>query len=163
LRNPGFEDGLKGWETDVHGARPTIDFASSILREGRQSLRVAATQPSDNAFGQDVMLKPGQSYRLAGWVRTRGLQSHGSPVYWTFQIQHRKGHHPSLIANGTNHEGDTEWTEVTITFKAPASGRTRIVAFFVGSGNGTGIGWFDDLKLVELNDSPRQGSCFRRS
>jgi hypothetical protein len=101
------------------------------------------------------MLEPGQSYRLAGWVRTQGLQPHGSPVYGTFQIQHTKGHRPSLIANGTNHGGDTEWTEVTITFKAPARGRTRICAFFAGFGKGTGSAWFDDLKLVALNDSPR--------
>ena len=106
------------------------------------------------------MLEPGQSYRLAGWVRTRGLQPHGSPVYGTFPVQLSKGQ--GTIASGTNHGGDTEWTEVTITFQAPASGRTRIVAFFVGFGKGTGTAWFDDLKLVELNDSPRYGSCFRR-
>ncbi len=155
MRHPGFEHRLKGWDTDVDGACPTIAFDSGILREGRQSLRVVTTQPSDTAFSQEIMLKPGRSYRLAGWVRTRGLQPPGSPVYETFQIQHTKGHRPSLIVNGTNHGGDTEWTEVTITFKAPASGRTHIVAFFVGIGKGTGTAWFDDLKLVESNDSPR--------
>jgi hypothetical protein len=153
LRNPGFEDGLKGWETAGYGARPTLGFDSSVLREGRQSVRVWATQPSDTAFGQEVMLKPGQSYRLAGWVRTRGLRPHGSPVYGTFQVQLSMGQ--GTIASGTNHGGDTEWTEVTITFKATASGRTRICAFFAGFGKGTGAAWFDDLKLVELNDSPR--------
>jgi WD domain, G-beta repeat/Carbohydrate binding domain len=153
LRNPGFEDRLRGWETGVYGARLTIDFDSSILREGRQSLRVSATQPSDTAFGQEVMLKPGHSYRLAGWVRTRGLQPHGSLVYGTFQVQLSKGQ--GTIASGSNHGGDTEWTEVTITLKAPASGGTRICAFFAGFGKGIGTAWFDDLKLVALNDSPR--------
>jgi hypothetical protein len=153
LRNPGFEVGLEGWETDGYGARPPIAFDPSILREGRQSLRVAATQRSNSAFGQEVMLKLGQSYRLAGWVRTRGLQSHGSPVYGTLPVQLSKGQ--GTIASGTNHGGDTEWTEVTVTFKAPASGRTRICAFFAGFGKGTGTAWFDDPKLVALNDSPR--------
>ncbi len=132
LRNPGFEDELKGWETAVYGARPTIGFDSSVLREGRQSVRVSATQPSDTAFGQEVMLEPGQSYHLAGWVRTRGLQPPGSPVYGTFPVQLSKGQ--GTRASGTNHGGDTEWTEVTITFKAPASGRTRICAFFASFG-----------------------------
>jgi hypothetical protein len=91
LRNPGFEDGLEGWETAVSGAHPTIGFDSSLLREGCQSLRVSATQLSDTAFGQEVLLEPGQSDRLAGWVRTRGLQSHGSPVYGTFPVQLSKG------------------------------------------------------------------------
>jgi hypothetical protein len=44
---------------------------------------------------------------------------------------------------------------VTITFKAPASVRTRICTFFAGFGKGTGAAWFDDLKLVALNDSHR--------
>jgi hypothetical protein len=105
LKNPGFEDGLEGWETAVYGARPTIGFDSRVLREGRQSDRVSAAQPSDTAFGQDVLLEPGQSSRLAGWVRTRGLQSHGSPVYGTFPVQLSKGQ--GTIASGTNHGGDT--------------------------------------------------------
>ncbi len=153
LKNPGFENGLEGWETNAFGARPAIGFDPSVRREGRKSLRVSTTEFSDTAFGQEVMLKPGQSYRLVGWVRTRGLQPHGSPVYGTFQIQHTKGHEPYLIASGTNHGGDTEWCEVAITFNAPATGRTRICVFFVGFGKGTGTAWFDDLKLVELNAS----------
>ncbi len=150
LKNAGFEEGLECWETYIQGARPTIDFDASVVWEGRRSLRVTATEPSDTAFGQEVMLKPGHSYRLSGWVRTRGLDPHGSPVYGTFQIQHT-GHNPNLVAKGTDHGGDTEWTEVAITFKAPDSGHTRICAFFVGYGKGTGAAWFDNLKLVEWN------------
>jgi hypothetical protein len=155
LKNLGFEAGLDGWETDVHGARPLIEFDANVVREGRQSLRVTATEPSDTALGQEVMLKPGQAYRLLGWVRTRGLDPHGSPVFGTFQIQHTKGHDPYLIATGTTHGKDTEWSEVAITFQAPAGGRTRICVFFVGFGKGTGTAWFDNLQLVEVNASLR--------
>jgi WD40 repeat protein len=154
LKNPGFEDGLEGWATDVIGARPTIAFDASVIKEGRQSLRLTATELSDTAFGQEIMLEPGQAYHLVGWVRTRELHPHGSPVYGTFQIQHTKRHDPHLIASGTNHGGDTDWTEVAIDFQAPASGRTRICVFFVGFGKGTGAAWFDDLKLVEVNAFP---------
>ena len=99
------------------------------------------------------MLKPGRSYRLAGWVRTRDLEPYCSPVYGTFQIQQSKGIEADAIASGTNHGRNTEWSEVSITFNAPPSGRTRISVFFVGYGKGTGSAWFDDLKLVDLNAS----------
>ncbi len=168
LRNLGFEDGLKGWETDVYAARPTIDFDPSVLRKGRHSLRVPASQLAHTAFGQEVMLKPGYSYRLASWARTRGLQPHGSPVYGTFQIQHTKGHHlyrarraHSLTANGTNHGGDTEWTEVTITLKEPATGWARIVTFFIGFCKGTGTARFDDLKRAPAPRRHGDGLGFR--
>jgi eukaryotic-like serine/threonine-protein kinase len=155
LKNPAFEDELEGWETSVYGARSTIGFDKDVVREGRRSLRVTATEISDTAFGQEVELKPGHTYRLSGWVRTRGLDPHGSPVYGTFQVQHPTGRGRYTHAVGTNHGGDTEWTEVTITFQAPANGRVRICAFFVGFGKGTGTAWFDDLHLVEVNDSRR--------
>jgi hypothetical protein len=152
VKNRGFEAGLEGWAAVVIGARPRIEFDTDVAREGWQAMRVTATDPSDIGIGQNVMLKPGQWYRLDGWVRTRGLDPRGSRVYGTFQIQQPGG---GPLASGTNHGGDTEWTEVQITFQAPPGGLTRIVAFFVGFGPGTGTAWFDDVKLVEVSQPPR--------
>ena len=42
---------------------------------------------------------------------------------------------------------------VVIDFEAPAGGRTRVAAFFVGFGKGTGAAWFDDLKIEEVDAS----------
>jgi hypothetical protein len=123
-----------------------------VAREGLQALRVTAADPSDTAFVQDVMLNPGKWYRFSGWVRTRGLDPRGSPTYGTLQIQQQGG---GIIASGTNHGGDTEWTEVAITFQAPTGGLTKICVFFIGYGRGTGTAWFDDLTLVEVSQPPR--------
>jgi hypothetical protein len=153
LKNPGFEDGLEGWSTHVYGARPRIEFDQSIVREGRQSLCVEANKLSDTAFGQNVMLKPGQWYRFSGWVRTRRLDPHGSPVYGTFQVQLPTGY--TAIGRGTNHEGDTEWSEVSILFQPPPGGLTRFAPFLVGFGKGTGTAWFDDLNLIESDPPTR--------
>jgi hypothetical protein len=149
IKNPGFEDRLEGWSTHIGGARPQIAFDTEVAREGWQALCVTAPEPTDTGFYQEVTLKPGQWYRFSGWVRTRGLDPHGSSVYGTFQIQPGGG--AGTIAQGTNHGGDSEWTEVPITFQAPADGLTRICVFFVGFGQGTGTAWFDDLKLVEVS------------
>jgi len=149
LRNPGFEVDLTGWSLHIYGAKAHVEFDSKAVHGGRQSLRISSNERSDTALGQEVMLRPGRWYRFSGWVRTRGLEPHGAPVYGTFQIQHPGGR--GVIAGGANHGGDTDWIETAICFQAPAGGRTRISVFFVGFGKGTGTAWFDDLKLQEID------------
>jgi alpha-N-arabinofuranosidase len=151
LRNPGFESGaaLNGWERNVYGATPSIETDTQVVREGRRSLRVSATAPSDTAIAQEALLEPGAWYRFRGWVRTRGLDPMGSPTYGTLQVQRSGGR--GILAAGPNQGGDTDWTEVKIVFRAPPEGRVRFCAFFVGFGKGTGTAWFDGLKLEEVN------------
>jgi alpha-N-arabinofuranosidase len=149
LINPGFDEGTTGWSLHVYGAQPQVEREDQVVRKGRHSLRVSATEPSDSALGQEVKLQPGQLYRFSGWVRTLRLDPHGAPVFGTFQIQHPGGQR--IIASGTNHQGDTEWSEVAIYFQAPHGGRTRISVFFVGFGKGTGTAWFTDLKLERVD------------
>ena len=148
LKNPGLERDLDDWRIAVYGARPEITFDKSVVREGRQALRVVANEPSDTAIGQDVQLKSGHWYRFSGWVRTRGLNPYGSPVYGTFRI-HNAAH--NAIAEGANHGADTEWNQVVLKFQAPPGPPPSVVMFFVGFGKGTGTVWFDDLKLVEIS------------
>jgi len=149
VKNPGFEDKLDSWAVHVYGAQPEIDVDKDITHEGKQSVRISSTEPSDTALGQDVQLKPSQIYRFTGWVRTRRLEPLGSPVFGTFQIQQAGG--GGIIASGANHDDDTDWTKVSIIFEAPTNGKARIAVFFVGFGKGTGTAWFDDLKLEEVD------------
>jgi hypothetical protein len=62
--------------------------------------------------------------------------SPGGPASGTFHIHARAVN--DIITKGPNHAGDTEWTEVKLTFQARGDGLTRIVLFFVGFGKGTG-------------------------
>jgi alpha-N-arabinofuranosidase len=149
LVNPSFEEGLKGWSLAVYGATSQVEADAAVVRDGRQSLRVRASEPSDTTLGQEVVLRPGRCYHLRGWVRTRRLDPHGAPVFGTFQVQYPGGR--GTIASGANHGGDTEWTEVPVWFVAPADGRVRVCAFFIGFGKGTGTAWFDGLRLEEVD------------
>jgi alpha-N-arabinofuranosidase len=149
VKNAGFEAGLEGWSVHVYGAKPEVAADPAVAHEGRQSLRISTSEPSDTALGQEVQLKPGRLYRFSGWVRTKGLDPRGAPVFGTFEIQQPGGQ--GLIAGGLNHRGDTDWTEVTIVFEAPPSGKARVAVFFVGFGKGTGTAWFDDLRLEEVD------------
>jgi tetratricopeptide (TPR) repeat protein len=149
LKNPGFEEGLEGWTRNYDDPRRQVTLDATVKREGSQALRVNSPQPSDTVFYQEVKLEPGRWYRLTGWVRTRGLISHGSSTYGTFAVQQSGG--VNLVARGPNHGGDTEWTETAVTFQAPAGGLTRICVCFACFGTGTGTVWFDDLNLEEMS------------
>ncbi len=153
IKNPGFEAELEGWQIYTNPHRPQFEFDTDVAREGWQSLRVIHSgPPTDTACYQEMMLKPGQWYRFSGWVRTRGLFANGAGAYGTFQI-HARGIN-DIIAKGSNHGGNTDWTEVSLTFQARPDGLTRIIAHFVGFGAGTGTAWFDGLKLVEVSQPP---------
>jgi alpha-N-arabinofuranosidase len=149
IKNHGFESKLEDWSIHVYGAKPQIEVDEKIVHEGKRSLRVIAKEAADIALGQDIQLKPRQCYRFTGWVRTSQLDPHGAPVFGTFQIQQTGGR--GVIASGKNYGADTDWTQVSITFEAPQDGKARIAVFFVGYGRGTGVAWFDDLKLEEVD------------
>jgi alpha-N-arabinofuranosidase len=152
LRNAGLEevgaDGLPaGFTKAIYGAQPVIAYDAGVKKEGRQSMRVSADQPSDTAVAQDVEVKPGAAYCFSGWIRTRDLTAEPrSSTYGTYQIQDCQGR---TIARLTNHRGTTEWTQEKVYFLAPADGKVHVVCFFVGFGKGTGAVWFDDLRLEE--------------
>jgi hypothetical protein len=91
LTNPGFEEGLKGWTGNYADARRQVGFDTTVKREGSKAIRVYSPEPSDTGFYQEVKLEPGRLYRLSGWVRTRGLRSHGSTFYGTLAVQQPGG------------------------------------------------------------------------
>lgn len=153
LRNPGFESAsaLEGWELVTYGARSTAEPDREIVREGRQSLRIRASEPSDTAMGQEVALRPRGWYRFSGWVRTQGLDPRDAQVYGTYQVQRAGG--KGTVASSASHSGDTDWTEIVLVFQAPGDGRVRIAPFLTGFGKGTGTAWFDGMRLEAFEPS----------
>jgi alpha-L-arabinofuranosidase len=149
IRNPGFESALHDWSITAYGAKSEVVLDREVKHGGSSSLRVTSTTLSDTALGQELKLKPSQTYQLTGWVKTTGLDPKGSPVFGTFQVQNAGGH--GTIASGSNHQGNTDWTPVSVYFQSPPSGRVRLAVFFVGFGKGTGTAWFDDLKLETID------------
>ncbi|NLF31225.1 MAG: hypothetical protein GX591_10115 [Planctomycetes bacterium] len=151
--NGDFEaNGLHdGWRLYVVGAQPSITRDGSIRRTGRCSLRIAAAADSDTALGQVVTLQPGHLYRLTGWVRTAGLVVTDAKVYGALRVATPDGQ--TTIAQGPNHEGNTEWTHDTVIFRAPSDGTAQIAVFFAGFGKGRGVAWFDGIHLEELRSA----------
>lgn len=158
LQNPGFEFGTENWEAVTVEALLKIDVDSEVFHEGKSSLRISATQPSDGIVGQEILLRPHGWHRFSGWVRTRNLDPQQAKVYGTFQIQSQGGR--EVIATGANHKGDADWTEVTFDFEAPSRGATRICPIFVSGEKGTGEAWFDGLKIEELSVTETVNAIF---
>jgi alpha-L-arabinofuranosidase len=151
LKNPGFETAtaVDGWDVITYGAKAEVVVDGHDPHEGRQALRITASDPSDTALGQEITLEGGGWYRFQGWVRTRGLDPMGAPVCGSYQIQRPGGQ--SVLASGTSLGGDHGWTAVPIVFQAPPDGRVRVAVFFVGYGKGRGTAWFDGLTLEPVD------------
>lgn len=151
LRNAGFEaDSVHdGWEVVTYGSPAEVAADEGVKHEGRRSLRVTAGDPSDTALGQEIDLAPGRWYRFRGWVKTKGLEPLGAKVTGTYQVQYAGGR--AVLAAGPSQRGDTEWTEVALTFLAPADGGIRIAPFLAGFGKGKGTAWFDDLSIEPID------------
>ncbi|MFI5387818.1 MAG: alpha-L-arabinofuranosidase C-terminal domain-containing protein [Fimbriimonadales bacterium] len=148
LTNAGFEDGIAGWSRATYGAQSAVTFDRDIKHSGAQSLRVSSTEPTDTAFAQDVKVTPGKLYCLSAWIKTAALDSKNAPVYGTIVAQAPGG---GNLAAGANHDGDTDWTNETAYFIAPAGGQVHVALFMFGWGRGTGTVWFDDVSLQQID------------
>ncbi len=130
-----------GWTRRDYGTRegnPTATWSvAGTEREfhgGKFALRVNSTADADTSFYADVPVKPNTQYRLAGWIRTRGLRGRAS-----FNI-HNARIETEIIRR------DTEWTEVEIEFNSGALTTASVNVLHVARGES----FFDDVRLVEL-------------
>jgi putative membrane-bound dehydrogenase-like protein len=147
LPNPGFEvigsNGLPdGWTRRDYGTREgnknaewTLVSGDREFHGGKQALRVATRSDADTSLHADVTLKPNTQYRLAGWIKTRGLNGKAS-----FNI------HNLRLETETIRRRDADWTEVELEFNSGDRSAASINVLHVARGDA----FFDDVRLVEL-------------
>jgi len=147
LPNPSLEtlgaDGLpEGWKRRDYGNRPSNTESKwesvsgpGVAHTGERA--VLCTSPNgeaDTSLYADVVLKPNTEYRLAGWVRGRGLRGKLS-----FN-DHINRYETERVTR------DGAWSQVEVTFNCGSATRGSINILFVARGEG----WFDDVRLCEL-------------
>ncbi len=146
LPNIGFEslgeDRLPvGWKRRDYGAKEgnttatwSVAGTEREFHGGKFALRVSSAGDADTSFHADVPIKPNTSYRLAGWVRTRGLRGKAG-----FNI------HNIRIETETIRR-ETDWTQVEVEFNSGTHTTASVNALHVARGET----FFDDVRLVEL-------------
>ncbi|MCC7491201.1 MAG: hypothetical protein IT204_02585 [Fimbriimonadaceae bacterium] len=149
LRNPGFEQGLDGWDQDSWRQRE--DFASVVrgaARHGERCLLIRANEPDDSRATQRVAVRPRTAYRLSGWIRTSNVQSFEQGaiganlcIWDTDAISE-----PAVL-------GSTDWQRVVCRFNSGDATEVMVCARLGHYGNSAvGSAWFDGLSLEVLGD-----------
>lgn len=152
LVNPGFEDGLTGW--DNKGDDGMSVLSAEAAKEGKQGVRV--TDDSDtrgsSLFSSPLPAKPGVTYVLTFEGR-QVAGGHGYATYLQFLDADGK-----LLTRAADKNEITvsvrgaQWKTYTLEGKAPEKTATvRVWLHTSSSGTGLKID-LDDFKLVERAD-----------
>jgi len=169
LINGDFSKGLDGWELISFGKQGTATVVKpeevlvdglkapapgqavpdpTEIHNGKPSLKLENLSPDDTAVKQKVTVKPRTRYRLAGWVKVKGLEAKNMRV--------KKPTGASLcIMGGFEHSEDMirtkGWTYIKYEFSSGT--RSEVV---IGARIGMyatpvkGAAWFSELSLEEL-------------
>jgi hypothetical protein len=122
--NPGFENGLTGW--DSGGV-----IVSSPVYAGTKSLRMAGS--AKYYSGQTVAVVPGAIYQIKAWCK---LSASSASVI--IAIQYPNGTEIPLTCNSTN------WVQRSLNITIPSGQTSLKVAFW----NDWGTVHWDDLSLI---------------
>jgi hypothetical protein len=128
-----------------------VDAADGVARSGRRSICLTGMGPGQARSASPIGAGPGiygesaKWYRLAAWVKTRGLQDGGA---W-LQVDDVRFSWQDVQATRRTEAlgGDRDWTRLELDFTPAPHDPFLLVKLCV---QGTGAAWFDDLELVEL-------------
>lgn len=146
LPNPGLEtlaaNGLpEGWQRRDYNPKSGPGFANwesvaakNTYHNGARGLRVTASEAVDTSFHAVIEVKPKTDYKLAAWVRGKGIKGKISLNDHIGRIETDRV------------QRDSDWTEVEATFNTGENTKADINLLFVGKGEAI----FDDAKLVEM-------------
>lgn len=164
LWDGGFESGLTGaalaWQVPKSrgGVLATIDPSEKhggnhsvrLIFSGRESYNYADTCHT-------VIVEPGVSYRLSGWVLTKGLDTdEGIRLRLSFP-----GKNGVTYVETPDVHGTAPWTRLALLWTAPQEAHVANICIARHSGgsfeNAEGSAWVDDVSLVPLfQESPKQ-------
>jgi putative membrane-bound dehydrogenase-like protein len=147
IANSGFEttdaDGLPlGWKrrdlSNREGNKTatwTAATGEKEVRDGKQAVRITATADADTSLYTEITVKPNTQYRLAGWIKTKGLSG-----------RINLGETLSKVETEIVRRRDSDWAEIETDFNS--GGRTQATINLVFAGRGEVL--LDDVRLLEL-------------
>ena len=144
LRNPGFEEGLKHWQT--MGKGPEISTVKSPVLDGKQALRINAFEFIGGGIFQRVRIDPRYRYRLSYHIRCTDLKGY----VFTKVLRFDRDNHPrgwlggEVLATGTTQN----WETRTGTFDPTP--RTDNVVIYLRVQDTIGEAYLDNIRLEAL-------------
>jgi hypothetical protein len=128
-----------------------INATEGPAHSGKRSIAVGGRGPGKVNFASPIGGGPplyGESskrYRLAAWVKTRGLEDGGAylqadDVFFNWEDVKATRKTEKLT-------GDRDWTRLEVEFTPSPRDPLLMIKLCV---EGTGTAWFDDLELVEV-------------
>ena len=156
LENAGFEDGIVGWTGGVEGTF-SVDKSSSRSRSTSLRIDVGKTTKWTPSVRQSLPdVKPGQ-YRLAFWVKTRGLEvSKGKANGVRVSVEYigtdgKRRRKPTKVFSGEH-----DWQRVELVVPLPESLKEGSASISIHRYGGRldGEAWFDDFRLERLETPP---------
>ena len=158
LWDGGFESsfpyGGLGWRYDSVAKGVQIETDTREKHFGAQSLRLLFAGRSNISFSDvchTVIVEPGQSYQLSGWVQTRRLTTDQGIRLVLYSNSNGK---VTALATPEIH-GDAQWTLLSLLWTAPPHAQATSVCIArypsdSGDGEIAGLAWIDDVALVPV-------------
>lgn len=161
LHNGSFEDD-DGWSRVLAADQSGTAKESDVLRDdqvsraGTFSVRLSGDSKTTKWFGvesEPIPVRPGNTYRVSGWIRTKDVQSQEGQFFNSnlyVQFRDRAG---TIILTGKSPvrvtekvTGTTDWKELSLVFNAPQYAEFARVGCALTC---SGTAWFDDLGFFE--------------
>jgi alpha-L-arabinofuranosidase len=143
LPNASFEeadgDQPLGWRRERWGGEGAQIHARTS-RTDQRSLELTSHKGADMGWWTQVAVEPFARYRLAGWIKTKGV------VAGTGRGAFLNVH--TLPAVTQVITGTADWTRVEVEFEVEDLDSVRVNCVLGGWGVSTGRAWFDDVELV---------------
>jgi polysaccharide biosynthesis protein PslG len=162
ITNPGFEDGMSGWQA-LRNAKVEVD--TSAAHTGKASIKVTTVRGEAARAAQGgIPIEGGRFYEVKGWIRMTGGAKEMNYARAMVEVQAWGEGGKSLNVTGPLHdrrageqlstnyyisETEGKWYEVHYPFYAPAEAKTVNIGLRLDFGPGEA--WFDDISIVPLN------------
>jgi alpha-N-arabinofuranosidase len=164
VKNGGFEAAtpLDSWQIDPDEAKQqfSLTLDKTDVKEGSQSLAVAADHPVHLTLHQEVFLPIGTLWRLTGWVKSSAgpAPARKSGDFTDPIAGPRIGIEAQVGDQGYGQPAPSsgEWQQQTVLFRVPSPGRVGVALNALN--DQTGKVWFDDIRLERVPESMQDES-----
>jgi len=151
LKNGGFEAATPAESWQIEPSEAKQEFSLSLdkaeVKEGSQSLLIAADHPVHLTLRQEVFLPIGTLWRLTGWVKSAASSDSGNP-----NAGPRIGIEAQAGDQGFSQTpaSSGEWQPESVLFRVPSPGRIGVA--LAALDDQTGKVWFDDIRLERVKE-----------